>query len=518
MDKSSNLDESGALQSHASNRNILLAAKGGGIVFAGALFGYGCQLLTGILLTRLLGAKQYGMYKVGVTVGEIAAGFALLGMGYAMVRFVPLFVSRRDMAGLWGTLHLGIGLVTFASLLIGVCLFALATPLALNIFHEPRLVPLLRLASLIVLFSALSSTLASATRGFNKMQYATGAQQIAQPLVRLIVIVPLALLGLTASKALISYIAGAIVTCTLLVYFLDRLFSLRRPLQTAQRDIRGLLKFSLPAYFSTLLDSFGPNMQTILLGSMNTISTVGIYAVAAQVSMASSMFNQAIGTASSPIISELHGHGDRQQMAHFYQTTTKWMFTVNTPMFLIVLLLSRPILLIFGKEFVEGATALTILALANLVIAAVGASDGVLAMTGNTPTKLANSAVQAVFTIGLGILLIPRWGAFGAAVAALVTATVINLLRVSEVFVLFRILPYNIGFVKPALAGLVALAIGWFTCQLLHTETNLVLAALNACIILAAYVSMILLLGLSPEDRAVFAHLRRRVATTFSRK
>ena len=350
------------------------------------------------------------------------------------------------------------------------------------------------------------------------MQYNVGAKQIAQPLTRLILLVPLALLGLTAGKAMIPYIAGLIVACVLLLYFLDRLFPLRRPLQTARRDTRGLMLFSLPAYFSTLINTFGPSLQTVLLGSLNTMATAGIFAVATQVSTASTLFNQSIGTASSPIISELHGQGDREQMAHFYQTTAKWMFTVNLPMFLIVLLLSEPILTIFGQEFVAGSAALTILALANLVIAAAGISDGVLAMTGNTSVKLVNSVVQAVLSIGLCILLIPRWGAFGAAVAVLISSTIIHLLLVVEVFVLFRMLPYNVSFLKPVAAGLVALAIGWLTRQLLHTDTNLVLAALNAFAILAVYASMILLLGLSPEDRAVFAQLRRRVATAFSRR
>jgi O-antigen/teichoic acid export membrane protein len=517
MDKPFRSDVSDALQPHETDRTILLAAKGGSIVFLGSLFGYGSQLVIGIFLTRLMGAEEYGQYKVAVIAGEIAASFALLGLDYAMVRFVSLFASQRDPAGLWGTLQVGVGLTALSSLLIGTGLFVLATPLALQLFHEPRLVPLLRLASLIVPFSALSSILSTSTMGFNKMQYNTGANQIAQPLTRLILLVPMALLGLTAGKALIPYIAGLIVSCALLFYFLDRLFPLRRPLQTARRDTKGVLRFSLPAYFSTLINTFGPSLQTLLLGSLNTMTTVGIFAVANQVSTASTLFNQSIGTASSPIVSELHGQGDKKQMTHYYQTTAKWMFTVNFPMFLTVLLLSEPILAIFGKEFVVGSTALTILALANLVIAAAGISDGVLSMTGNTSVKLVNSVVQAVLSLGLCILLIPRWGAFGAAAVVLISSTVIHLLLVVEVFVLFRMLPYTVSFLKPVAAGLAALAIGWLTRQLLHTDANLVLAVMNAIAILAAYVSAILLLGLSPEDRAVFAQLRRRVANKFSR-
>ena len=518
MDESIRSEVAGAYQSQESDHSVLLAAKGGSIVFIGSLFGYGGQLVLGIFLTRLMGAEQYGQYKVAVIAGEMAAGFALLGLDCALVRFVALFASRRDTPGLWGTLQVGLGITALLSLLIGSGLFVLATPLALNVFHEPRLIPLLRLASLIVPISALTTALGAATMGFNKMQYNAGAKQIAQPLTRLILLIPLALLGLTAGKAMTAYIAGLIVTLALLSFFLNHLFSLKRPLKTARRDTKEIILFSLPAYFSSLISTFGPGLQTVLLGSLNTMATVGIFAVANQVSTASTLFNQSIGTASSPIVSELHGREDKKQMAHFYQTTAKWMFTVNLPMFLIVLLLSKPILEIFGEEFVVGSTALAILALANLVIAAAGISDGVLAMTGNTSVKLANSVVQAVLSIGMCILLIPRWGAFGAAAAVLVSSTVIHLLLVVEVFVLFRMLPYTVGFLKPVTAGLAALVTGWLMHQLLQTDTHLALAALNAIVILAVYASMILLLGLSPEDKAIFAQLQRRITTAFSRK
>ena len=265
MDRSSTSDVSSALQTHESDRSIFLAAKGGSIVFAGSLFGYGSQLVLGIFLTRFMGAEQYGQYKVAVIAGEMAAGFALLGLDYAMVRFVAFFASRRDVPGLWGTLQIGVGVTALSSLLIGGGLFVLATPLALHLFHEPRLVPLLRLASLIVPFSAVSITLAAATMGFNKMQYNAAANQIAQPLTRLILLVPMALLGLTAGRALIPYIGGLIVTCALLFYFLNHLFPLTCPLRTGRHDTRELIRFSLPAYFSTLINTFGPSLQTILL-------------------------------------------------------------------------------------------------------------------------------------------------------------------------------------------------------------------------------------------------------------
>jgi O-antigen/teichoic acid export membrane protein len=152
------------------------------------------------------------------------------------------------------------------------------------------------------------------------------------------------------------------------------------------------------------------------------------------------------------------------------------------------------------------------------VIAAAGISDGVLAMTGNTPVKLINSVVQTILSIGLCILLIPKWGALGAALAVLISFTVIHVILVIEVYMLFRMLPYTLGFFKPLVAGLIALPIGWFISHFFLSGTNFFLAIVNGLIIMVIYIGVILLLGLSPEDRSVLNHLTKRITATFSKK
>ncbi len=517
IDTSSRSDVSRTFGPRASDRNILLAAKGGGLVFMGTLFTYGCRLFIGILLGRFLGAEQYGLYNLTVTTVEIAAGLALLGMKLALVRYISLFASQRDTARLWGTLQVGLVLPAIVSLLLGIGLYALAIPIAEQLFHEPRLVPLLHLASLVVPFLALDNILAAATRGFKKMQYSVIAEQIAQPMIRLVLIGVFAIIGLNAAKAVTTYILGLIISFAMLLYFLDRLFSLRRPLRAARRDTKGMLRFALPAYLSELIDTFGGNLQTVLLGTLNTVTTVGIFAVAAQVSAVSRMFMLSIGTVSMPIISELYGQGEREQMARFYQTTTKWALTLNLPMFLTVLLFPGPILAIFGQDFLEGTAALTLLAWANLVDAGTGIGGAVLNMTGNTSLRLVNSMVVLGLVLGLNVLLIPRWGIVGAATAALVAITVVNLLRLSEVFILFRLLPYNASFVKPVAAGLATLAAGWMIRQLLHTEASLVYIGINVAVLFVVYIGVTLLLGLSREDRMVLTGITRRLGAMLSR-
>jgi O-antigen/teichoic acid export membrane protein len=500
------------------DRNILTAAKGGGIIFAGNLFQHGSRFIIAFLMARLLGSDQLGLTNITLSAAFITASLASLGLPAAMMRYIPVFSSRRDEAGLWGTLQIGIGLTALLSVFTSLGLFLLAEPIAERLFHDSRLVPLLQIISLVISFLALSEVFAAASRGFKAMQYAVLGQNIAQPAIRLVLIVILAItVGLNAEKALVAFSLAVITAFFILLYFLGRLFSLKRPLRAARRDTGEILRFSLPVYLSGLVSTFGSNIQAILLGALSTVANVGVFAVASQINLVGQMFHSSIVTASAPIVSELYERGEQEQMGRLYQAVTKWTFTLNLPLFLIVLLFPEPILSIFGKSFVGGATALTILAWANLVRTGTGICGAVLDMTGNTTLKMVNSLVTFGLTLGLNILLIPHWGLVGAAIAALIAATVVNLLRLTEVFVLFRLLPYNLSFVKPIVAGLSTLAVAVGLRLLFAHSLNLIGFVISVVVILAVYAGAILILGLSQEDRMVLARVGERVKSALSK-
>jgi O-antigen/teichoic acid export membrane protein len=493
-----------------------MAAKGGGIVFAGNLFQYGSRFVIGLLMARLLGAEQLGLTNLALSTAYITASLAALGLSPAMTRYVSLFASRRDTAGLWGTVQTGLGLTAITGVFISIGLFVLTTPIAEQLFREPRLIPLLRVIALVVPFLALANIVAGATQGFKKMQYAVIGRQISLPAIRLVLILALAIVaGLNARRAVIAFGVAVIIVFVMLLYFLNKLFSLKRPLGTARRDIGELLRFALPIYLSDLIRTFGGQIQTILLGVLDTVANVGVFVVASRINIVGQMFHRSIVAASSPVVSELYDRGAGEQMRRFYQTVTKWTFTLNLPLFLIILLFPGPILSIFGKSFVGGATALTILAWANLVNTGTGICGVVLDMTGNTTLKLVNSLITFGLTLGLNFLLIPRWNLVGAAIAALASAAVVNLLRLLEVYILFRMHPYNSSFLKPVSAGLVTLIVAGGLRWLSPSGLNLVYVVIGMVVMLVVYSGMILVLGLSPEDHMVLSRLRRRVGRTF---
>jgi O-antigen/teichoic acid export membrane protein len=493
-------------------KNIDVAAKGGGIIASGRLFAYGARFLLAYLLARALGVENYGLYTLAISAATLIAGITTFGLDSALVRYVAINARRKDEAGLWGALQIGLGLGVILSAIVATSLFALAYIVADRVFDEPTLAPLLQLVALMVPFMVMSSVISGATRGFKNMKYTVMANNFAMLIVRLILTIILFVIGMNAVQAVIVFGLGNLVATVMLIYFLHKQFSLKRPLKSATRSWREIFSYSVPLWISGLMSTFRNNIKTIFLGTFATVASVGIFSVISSVNRIGRLAFNSINMSTKPVIAELHEAGDLDQMGHIYHATTRWAVTINLPIFLILMMFPEEILSIFGREFADGATALRILAIAELANVGTGICGTIIDMTGYTKVKLFNSVVQVVTAIGINLLLIPRYGLIGAAIGSLAVIGLVNYMRVAQVWYIFRLLPYDRTFIKPILAAFGTLALLLLARQWLSVETNLIMLILQAGLVFVVFAGLLFLLRLPPEEQALFERLKRRLA------
>lgn len=491
-------------------QNILLTAKGGSFLFVGKVFTFGSRFVVTFLLTRLLGAEAYGLYNIGLSAATIAYGLALLGMDTALVRYVALYASRRDERGLWGSLQIAVVISMGLSALMSATLFGLAHVIAVNIFHDDALAPVLQLSAFLVPFLGLSDVLAGATRGFKHMEHMVIAQNFAQPLVRVVLLIVFSLIGLNIAAAIVIYGVADFTASLILLYFLNTLFSLRRPLGLARHETGQMLSYSVPMWISDMIGTFRGNIQTVLLGSLKSVFTVGVFSVANQLNLVGDLVQTSVTTAVRPIIVEVHEHGNREQLGRLYQAVSKWIFAFNFPIFLIIVLFPDQVLSIFGKSFEQGATALVLLSWAGLVDAITGMCGAIIDMTGYTRLKMLNAVTRLGSEIILSLLLIPGYGMVGAAIAALVGECLVNAMRVAEVYFIFRLLPYNLSSIKPILAGTTSGMLVFLIGLLLPNSPGPADVLLRMALLVTMYVGLIIAEGLDPEDQAILSRIKRR--------
>jgi O-antigen/teichoic acid export membrane protein len=426
------------------------------------------------------------------------------------VRFGAIFAARSDLGALRGTMELGLAVPLAISLVMGGGFILLSDDIATTIVGEPAAAPLIRVVGLLIPALVLNQQLAAILQGLRRIHLAVLAEQFTQQTLRMVLLGGLAFVGLTAERAIVASTMAAFAVTLLLTLFVRRsVHGLRRAAST--RDTGAVIRFSLPVYFSNIVNTLGGNLQTLLLGTMSSLTSVGVFSVAGHVQLIGSIFHSAVVSSSMPVFAALHDRQDRGGMTRLYQTTSRWTLTLNLPFFLAALLFPEFLLSIFGEEFRAGALALVILACGNVVNAATGSSGAVLDMSGHTGVKLINATISVGLALILNLLLIPPLGIVGAAIAAAAAVGVVNLLRIAEVRILVGVHPYHRDYYKPLLAALLAAAGALAAASLTRGLGEIASAGIGLIILAVTYAIAMIALGLSSDDRFVLGRIRNRL-------
>jgi O-antigen/teichoic acid export membrane protein len=489
--------------------DLVLAAKGGGVMFLGRLFAWGSRFFLAVILARALGAQEYGLYSLALAAATIVSSVGILGLDAALVRFIAVFASRGDARSLIGTMQLALSLPALVAIVLGLGVVVLADPIASGVFDDAELAPVLRLAGLLIPALVTNALLAAVLQGLRLLHNAVMAEQFAQQILRFVFIAGFLLIGLSAFLAMLASTLAAIGVTLLLAVMVYRSVPKGAPGDRPVRETRAIFNFSIPVWLSNVVTTLGHNVQTTVLGALATSAAVGVFSIAGQVTLLGTMFHTAVVSASMPLFAALQDRRDRRAVEHLYRTTSKWTLGANLPLFLILLTFPAEILGLFGPDFREGTAALSVMAWGGLVNAGTGTSGALLDMSGHTRLKLLNSTLAVGSGIGLSLLLIPGLGILGAAVASAASIILVNLLRLVEVAVLVRVTPYDRSWLKPIAAGGVAVAAAVAVTSMLGLS-SVMRVVVGAPAVIGVYAGMILLLGLTEDDRMILSRAWRR--------
>lgn len=490
---------------------ILDIAEGGGIVLIGGVLGRAIVFVYNLFLARAIGAEGLGLFTIGLAVATIASTLALLGLNQGIVRFGAIYLTRDEKAKLKDTLVRSSIISLAAAIIVTLGLLALAPWLSSNAFDAPYLAPVLALLALTIPFAVVRGIFLATTRTFRVVWMLVLVDQLFLPLCLLVLTIALLALSLglrgLAIAHIVSYALAAFLAYYLLSQLLPRSFRGRESgVPTAK-----LLRFSLPLSLGSLMHFTYERTETILLGVMSTVASVGIYNVALRTANFETMFVQSLSVIFSPHIADLYERKAMAELESLYKTTAQWSFTVGLAVFMIFVMFSEPILGMFGAEFKEGSTALVILGVGQLVNAATGQAGYMLVMTGRSVLSLVNTIVLLVSSVILDVTLIPRYGLLGAAIAGSLAIMIFSVLRAAEVYHILKMHPFKRAYWKPVVAGLVAISATSALRLVLPAGRHTLELLLPLPVFLSLYVLLIYRLGLERDDKAVLLAIKNKI-------
>jgi O-antigen/teichoic acid export membrane protein len=186
-------------------------------------------------------------------------------------------------------------------------------------------------------------------------------------------------------------------------------------------DGRRLLREGFPLVLGTLAVMIYMRSDILLLGKMAGYRAAGIYAAAAQITEACALFPLALLPALFPILLRWRKRG-----LEYYCERFGWLFSgAIVAGFFVALSLtisaSPLVRLLYGPAFASAAPILVIHAWSALFIYLSVMQSGYDITEGLTWLAAWRTAIGAALNITLNLLLIPRQGAAGAAIATLVS-------------------------------------------------------------------------------------------------
>jgi len=497
-------------QPEAPQSNMGLIVKNAGIDSVGNAFSIMIMFATSVVITRTIGADLFGKYSLSKSIFQVLTVLAVFGLNTGVVKLTSKYNALGERSSVKGTLLSGMAISFGLSAAIVLAIFVLAPFLAHRVFDDVEGIDLvLRVHFLGLPFFALMMIANGYTQGLKTLKYSAMVELIARPTIRLVIILSLFLVGLRLFAVVFGSVISFILAALLAFYFAGKVSPFDFGKVKARMVNREIFFYSLPLVLARFMNVTIARSNTILVGLFKDSTSTGLFGAAIMLSPFISMSLTSFSKIFAPVISELWEKRDLFEFERTFKTVSKWIFSLSYPVFLIVMLFSPSLLRVFGSDFVRASATLRLLALGQMANAAVGPAGFMLSMTGRQKLNMVNAIVLAATNIALSVILIPRYGIAGAALATTIALGLINLARVIEVKALYGFTPFRRDLHKPLISGAVALLIFYLLKSLLGWEDvarTLVLCAA----FLIVYIVLLFLFGLGEEKQILLEILRQR--------
>lgn len=395
-----------------SGRNRVFAAG----AFAARVANAGLGFATQIGLARWMGEREYGLYASAWVWVLVAGGIGSLGLPVAALKFVPDYRERGDLAGLRGFLFASRWLGSAPSLVLALGGIALASadPGRLGSYGPVAVVALAALPLYV-----LTDIQTGIARAWDFADLGLAADYLVRPLLLLLFAAALFLAGEAGS-------AQAVMGATLAAVALTALGQgaiLQRRVRA--RVAPGPRRFDRGRWAAAAWPLLTVTGFTLLLGAVDVMvlqlvaspEEIAVYFAATKIVAIASFVSYGVSNTSAHRFAVQIARGDRDGMRRLAAETVRWTFWPTLAVALALCALSLPLLRLFGPSFAGGAPVVCILAAGLAAGAAVGPADRALAMADHGPATARIYAIAVLANAALALLLVPRLGLAGAALA-----------------------------------------------------------------------------------------------------
>jgi len=405
-----------------SDQNFKDILKGSSLTFAAKIMGILFGLATSLIIARYYGADVVGIVAIVNSILAIFGIFALMGTNTAVLRLIPEYLQKYSLSSAYELYKKTISIVFGLSLLGTLVLYLSSGLLSEYAFHKPSLEHFLVIASLFIGIQAMVPIHQDVIRGLQKINLYAVMQFLPSFLNFFLIVIVTFFFFYKYNPV---YVIFASSTMMLIITFIavQRSFKTTASIYDTEYTVTRseIITLSFPMFLANGMFIVIEQTDTMMLGIMRSEAEVGIYSIAFKLAMMTMLIFTAVNSMAAPKFSQLYHSGKMEELKQVAQKSTKLIFWINLPIFIIYILLGEFLLKLFGSEFTMGYYPLIILAMGQLILAMVGSVGHFLNMTGHQNVFKNIIIIGGVLNIILNFILIPNYGIIGAAIASMVS-------------------------------------------------------------------------------------------------
>ena len=419
----------------------------GSAVSALATFGFT------VVVTRGSSPEQAGIFFALTGLFVMCGALARLGVPVGLVYFLSRQRTTGDEHLMRAVVRHAAGTVTALAVGLGLVGVAAAGPLAEALVgtRGGGSTALLRWLSAGLVFAALTDVGIATTRGLGALRPLVLVDRIGRPVAQLLLAVGVVLAGLHSALALgLAWVLPWVPCAVLVLLWADRLRTgvERRSGRTGSTALApgqraAFWRFTAPRSIGSIAQLALQRSDIVLVGALRGPRDAAIYTAATRFLVFGQLGASSITTTIQPTLAQLLVQDDRSGARSVYRVATVWLVLLAWPVYLLSAVFAEQLLAVFGSEYRIGSGVIVVLSLVMLVATASGPVDVVLTMAGRSSWTMANSLAALTANVALNLLLIPRVGILGAALAWAVAIALNNLVPLAQLAVSMRLHPFG---------------------------------------------------------------------------
>jgi len=425
------------------------------------------------ILTKLLGAENYGIWAQLMVTVSLIIPIATLGLPYTLVRFLAAEKNKREIQdGFYSV----ISLIFVVGLIISLFLIIFSSSIS-NFFgsENPTLVKIL---AFIILLECLNLTFLNLFRAFQEMKkfsFLMLSQAFGDiGLIAVAVILGYGLFGVISALLIIRITVFLIMGSIIIKKIGMKIPSFSR--------VKEYLSFGLPTMPGNFSTWVLQSSDQYLIGYFLGATFVGYYAPGYAVGNIIFLFIVPLGFVLPAILSKLFDENKINEVKICLKYSLKYFLAIAIPSVFGVSALSKQLLTIFSTPEIASSGYLIVpfVSFGILLLGSSAVIDQILSLVKKTILDTKIWLTAAVLNLGLNFIFIPKFGILGAAFTTLIAYTLAFILTW---YYSFREFQFEIDWkfiVKSIFASLLmTVFIIWFTpVELLKTIIAIISGAL----------------------------------------